>query len=47
VRPPQIRSTGCTPSSRVSPPTARSIEEITREEIVGLITGAVDGDPPE
>jgi ABC-type sugar transport system ATPase subunit len=25
----------------------RSIEKTTREEIVGLITGAVDGDPPE
>jgi ABC-type sugar transport system ATPase subunit len=26
---------------------ARSIEMTTREEIVGLITGALDGDPPE
>ncbi|MCW2966129.1 MAG: sugar transporter ATP-binding protein [Actinomycetia bacterium] len=25
----------------------RSIEDATREEIVGLITGAIDGDPPE
>jgi simple sugar transport system ATP-binding protein len=25
----------------------RSIEETTREEIVGLITGAIDGDPPD
>jgi simple sugar transport system ATP-binding protein len=25
----------------------RSVEQTTREEIVGLITGAVDGDPPE
>jgi ABC-type sugar transport system ATPase subunit len=25
----------------------RSIEKTTREEIVGLITGAIDGDPPE
>jgi ABC-type sugar transport system ATPase subunit len=25
----------------------RAIEETTREEIVGLITGAIDGDPPE
>jgi ABC-type sugar transport system ATPase subunit len=25
----------------------RSIEQTTREEIVGLITGAIDGDPPE
>lgn len=25
----------------------RSIEQTTREEIVGLITGAVEGDPPE
>jgi ABC-type sugar transport system ATPase subunit len=24
----------------------RSIAETTREEIVGLITGAIDGDPP-
>jgi simple sugar transport system ATP-binding protein len=24
----------------------RSIEQTTREEIVGLITGAIDGDPP-
>jgi ABC-type sugar transport system ATPase subunit len=25
----------------------RSIETTTREEVVGLITGAIDGDPPE
>jgi ABC-type sugar transport system ATPase subunit len=25
----------------------RSIEDTTRQEIVGLITGAIDGDPPE
>jgi ABC-type sugar transport system ATPase subunit len=25
----------------------RSIQETTREEIVGLITGAIDGDRPE